>query len=608
MSQQMLPLAGDNYAMNTSDLTGPGSVNGCGSTAISAVNNQNSNPTMNPKSRNNHGMLNQTSLPAIQHAPQLRPQMIDGSQTMNFQPTHSTREQLLQSQQFQHQQFQQSNNQPSVQSVQNQRYQYNQQHQQLIANPDNIKHFPMPSNFSGQLLPADGVESTSESLLPHVSEQFHVSELQTQYQKNTSSGNPSKGSQLLGQIQGPQDVQALSSSASQKIWKADQQNAESQNELSCLFAKSQADALSKENWYSLPPQKSLVKEKLSFDQKEFHQRMAVKDEAQPLQTCPDPRAFVASEPSNKMFHVSNREQDYLKQKRWLLLLLHSRKCPSPKGQCKEVSCIKVQELWMHIDTCNSKSCIFPRCSLSRKLFNHYMNCKVADCPVCAPVQQLVASVKVRNRTTSDTGFTNKMNGSWKNVLFPAMDKVMSKAGLSPCETSDCQQPSMKRLKVQSVPFAPKMEEPVVSAPTNQINFPMERQSNMHQQVDASLYCKTEAFEATMDTSLADGWCPLPDPKLDVMSKSVLSTRSGAETCSMKEAEAFNKMEMEPVDKDTSQTMMEINQEANMPSTDPAAASKSGKPKIKGVSMTELFSVEQVRDHIISLRQWVGQVR
>jgi hypothetical protein len=35
--------------------------------------------------------------------------------------------------------------------------------------------------------------------------------------------------------------------------------------------------------------------------------------------------------------------------------------------------------------------------------------------------------------------------------------------------------------------------------------------------------------------------------------------------------------------------------------------KSGKPKIKGFSMMEFFTPEQVRDHIKSLRQWVGQV-
>lgn len=217
----MLPLAGDGYAMNTSDVSGSGNLNGCGSTAASTINSQNANPSMNSKSRSNHGILSQPILPAMQHAPQLRPQMLDGSQSMNFQSTHSTREQLLQSQHqmqnFQHQPFQQSD-QPSVQPVQNQRYQYNQQHQQLISNADNIRHYSTPSNFSGQLIPGDAIESSSQSLLPHVNEQFHVSEFQNQYQKNSSSGNLSKGAQLLGQLQGPQNVQALSSQVSQKIW------------------------------------------------------------------------------------------------------------------------------------------------------------------------------------------------------------------------------------------------------------------------------------------------------------------------------------------------------------------------------------------------------
>jgi E1A/CREB-binding protein len=36
-------------------------------------------------------------------------------------------------------------------------------------------------------------------------------------------------------------------------------------------------------------------------------------------------------------------------------------------------------------------------------------------------------------------------------------------------------------------------------------------------------------------------------------------------------------------------------------------SKGGKPKVKGVTLTELFTPEQIREHITGLRQWVGQV-
>ncbi|XP_047311106.1 histone acetyltransferase HAC1-like [Impatiens glandulifera] len=55
-------------------------------------------------------------------------------------------------------------------------------------------------------------------------------------------------------------------------------------------------------------------------------------------------------------------------------------------------------------------------------------------------------------------------------------------------------------------------------------------------------------------------------------------------------------------KDVGQQKQEI---GSLPTED-AVATKSGKPKIKAVSLIELLTPEQVREHIRGLRQWVGQ--
>ena len=50
-----------------------------------------------------------------------------------------------------------------------------------------------------------------------------------------------------------------------------------------------------------------------------------------------------------------------------------------------------------------------------------------------------------------------------------------------------------------------------------------------------------------------------------------------------------------------------NQENVTQPAEHAAATKSGNPKIEVVSLIQLFTPQQVREHIQGLRQWVAQV-
>lgn len=281
----MLPFVGDGHPMRASDLSGSANIYGPGSTALLSGNSQSLNPDVNFKSKSNHGMLaHHTSLSSMQQTPQLKAQKLDNSQSMNFQTTHSTQEQLLQSQQqmqtFQHQQFQQPN-QPNAQLFEHPRYQHNQQ-LQLMANTDNLRESSIHPNFAGPVLPEVGVESNNELFLPQTNEQFHVSELPIKYQQNSSFGNLSKGAQLLGQIQGPQNFQPLSSHVSQHILQAEEQPVDSQNEPHCFFVGSQTNVCPPELLNSQSQQTLLIQENIAFNrhvQEGFLQTIVGKDES-----------------------------------------------------------------------------------------------------------------------------------------------------------------------------------------------------------------------------------------------------------------------------------------------------------------------------------------
>ena len=58
-------------------------------------------------------------------------------------------------------------------------------------------------------------------------------------------------------------------------------------------------------------------------------------------------------------------------------------------------------------------------------------------------------------------------------------------------------------------------------------------------------------------------------------------------------------------KDTNESVLDIKDSANVSTN--AMMSNIEKTKRKGISLMELFTPEQIYEHVHSLRQWVGQV-
>ncbi|XP_077223066.1 histone acetyltransferase HAC1-like isoform X2 [Tasmannia lanceolata] len=622
-SQQQL-MQCDMYGMNGLDLSGSVNIYGHATTVGSTMNSQNAAPvSLQSKSKANSSLL--THQPSMQTIPQMtyiKPQMSGHSAKMNFQSPHSTRDHLLQSQpqiqKFQQQRIQQQPHQSYAQFAQHQQQQQqqNHQHQQLLLKNDNLR-----SNLGGQMMPGQGIKSNNEHLQAQISENFHLSELQNQYQQNSVTEYRSKGAQDSGPSLSQTSLQVS------QILRPHQQTPQSQNDFSCLSAGSQPEAHLHGQRHPPLQEKTHVPDQSSLDehvQEEFRQRITGQDEAQrphlPLErpitgwTIASKSGAVPQESSGAVAcgpRNGTRERQYFDQMRWMLFLYHARRCSAPEGKCQEANCIKVQELWMHMERC-SGHCVYPRCRSSKRLIDHNRNCQLSDCPVCVPFHHYIAAQrKAQIRPVTDTGSENSLNGSWKIVGVSDAARMTLKDGLPITEILDDLQSSAKRIKMEhtSPSLMPKSESSPVSVPSfNRSHSLLESQPQVCQQIEVPpISAKSEVIEAKIEPTLSSGlggssnFC---DIKMDNL-EDVRAMHLDVEPSTPNEPSVSAKIENIQVVV-TDEANLEIKQETIAPPTDNVAGTKSGKPKIKGVSLTELFTPEQIKEHITGLRKWVGQ--
>lgn len=337
---------------------------------------------------------------------------------------------------------------------------------------------------------------------------------------------------------------------------------------------------------SHPPHEQFVQE--------LSHRIARQDDAHPSTVSQTMMSGITGElvpsgPATCSSVNASREKSFVNQKTWILFLKHAQHCTAPEGRCRDSNCPTAQKLLKHVDQCRIVNCPYPRCHKTKILLGHYKTCKDQGCPVCVPVKSFLSN----HRKLVQLSRLPKPEDS---------SAVLSPKGVS-TDSSDDFSPALKRIKIEDSSHTEILghgQSTLSSGPVSEPGNVQPLQFDGYDHGDVCLPIKCESVDAKKEHHSNNGQDNPLLNEVAAVDNDALYNRQSTRPVLFDEASKF-------VNQETIKAEIEIVQPKQEIASPVEGVTKSSKPKIKGVSLIELFTPEQVLQHITGLRQWIGQV-
>lgn len=601
-------LLGDGYGLSNGDSFTYGNFYASPTSSGSIMSSPNLNPVkLTTMSKTSSLISSHSNLHGVQQAAHPKSQAMNQLEKLNFQSSLTSGDGSSHPEQH-YQQQPQPFQQPEHYAQQQFQHKVQGQHPHHFVNRDAFSKSQLGPNLERQVK-SEPVEhkEVSNSQVP---EQFQLSEMQSQFQQD-STVECSRNAQQLSFPTGQNDLSSTAPRKSQQMLNQHKFTSESGNNFNCLSGGTQSESGPLSQWNSQSQDANHESGNMLHEQhlqSDFRQRITQQNDAQCNNLSSDGSIIgqtVASRGSAEPLDSGGAiKKAHRNQQRWLLFLLHARRCPAPEGRCQERYCQSAQKLCRHIEGCDLTNCPYPRCHHTRLLLRHFKNCKDPSCPVCVFVRNYRRALKLTPQIQPgpNSVLQDAANGSCKSFNTEIPSPRLIPKPLPVTETSQDLQPSLKRMKIEpcAQSLIPADDKSALSVSTNSHSlFSKSAQCQDYPHGETSMLVNSELKEVKEEIPKH----LVPENLGEGNISNVDSRKPAEEPVSCDDPTALARPENIKTEKETGQDMP-ISQ---APPSENAAGTKSGKPKIKGVSLIELFTPEQVREHITGLRQWVGQV-